>query len=302
MRSQPAVQLLGEGTEPSAQPCRACESSHRPQDGPGRARDELQPVLNPQWAPREPGRSIRGLTRLAKQLQKEALQAPAQAFYSPKSAKRSTGSKISWTQCPIRSVLSWGGIPTSGIRLGVCPTRHTASMPFVCKGRQLKSRKSQGAFGKKEKKKGFIGICKDKLINSFNEGSKPQSLPHLRPREDCSLPLRAFLWCPCKLAEHEAMSKEELMTSALPFQSFRNAHLTTAQPPLGDGNHCAGSQNSQANKNSPVPLISSLCSAVSTPADAAGAHVQHTEALQLLQCFGLIPQGLDDHLCLLLRC
>lgn len=97
------------------------------------------------------------------------------------------------------------------------------------------------------------------------------------------------------------MSKEEQMTSALPSQSLQNAHLTMVQAPLGDGNHHTGSQNSQVNKNSPVPLISSLCSAVSTPVDAAGAHVHHTEALQLIQCFGLIPKGLDDRLHLLPR-
>lgn len=150
---------------------------------------------------------------------------------------------------------------------------------------------------KKKKKKGFIGICKDKLINSFNEGSKPQSLPRVWPWEDRSPLLRVLLWCPCKLAQHEAMSKEQ-MTSALPSQSFQNAHLTMVRAPLGDGNHRADSQNSQEDKNSPIPLIPSLCSAMSAPADAAGAHVHHTKALQLID---LVPKGLDGHLRLPLR-
>lgn len=201
--------------------------------------------------------------------------------------------------------------------LGAVPGRHPCQQdPFgglpyqphhlrdLCLQRlAIKEQKTARSLRKKKKgKKGFIGICKDKLINSFNEGSKPRSLPRLLPWEDRSLLLRALLWYPCELAQHKAMSKEEQMTSALPSQSFQNAPLTTVQAPLGDGNHHAGSQNSQANKNSPVPLISSLCSAVSTPADAAGAHVHHTEALQLVQHFGLIPKGLNDHLRLLLRC
>lgn len=60
MRSQPAVQLLREGTKPSTQPRPACEALCRHQHGPGRAQDELQPVLNSQQAPKEPASSIMG--------------------------------------------------------------------------------------------------------------------------------------------------------------------------------------------------------------------------------------------------
>lgn len=140
MRSQPAVQLLREGTEPSAQPHPACEALCRPQHGPGRAQDELQPVLNSQRAPKQPARSIMG-SQDWKNSYKKRLSGPWHKPFIPQSLQ----SRALAAKSAGRS------IPSSAVHLGVCPTCHTTSAPFICKGRQLKSRKSQGAFGKKGK-------------------------------------------------------------------------------------------------------------------------------------------------------